>query len=302
MRPRGSALEMTSPAPGVGDFSVGPYSAVARCSVKAGADPSAGHKLLDLDPGTFVQIVEVVAFSSRVRGRLARGGWISLSDDERPTMRWVERLVLPARFRIDAVVHVKETKDLTSAHKGDIPKLTEVDVLEVAVVSEQQRVRARVAAPVAGWFSFQSTDTGQCWATHLFDPGPGGVRRYLVDSGKVATGREGVTYRLSRDLEDRDRSEIRLARYGTVVSGIPDGDAEWLQVGDRHLPFRIKGRPVLLEISSGDGSPESRCSPPPNVSVTVTRCSETWSPADAEDLDSTAMDLDSIRSVPTTGD
>lgn len=282
------------------EFEIGPYSAVTRCSVKAGADPSAGHKLMELDPGTFIQIVEVVDYDSRVRGRLARGGWISLSDAERPRLRWVERLVLPARFRIDVVVHVKETKDLTSAHRGDIAKLTEVDVLEVAVVAEQQRVRARVAAPVAGWFSFQSTDTGQCWATHLFDSGPDGLRHYLVDSGRASTGREGVTYRLSRDLEDRDRSEGRLARYGTVVSGTPDRDVEWLRVGDRHLPFRIKGMPVLLEVGSGDGAAESRHGPPPSMTVRSKDQPENQ-PPDVDDLDSTAGPS-RITPLPTTGD
>lgn len=232
-------------------YEVGAYNIVSMCHVKSEANPTVGDKIRTLKRGFLVLILEILKVGSRARGRLADGGWITLSDDDRPELHWVERFPLPSMYRIDFVVHVKETQDLASAHKGDIPAGTEVNVLEVAAVSEQERIRARITAPVPGWFSIQSIDSIHCWATRIVKRTLGDVRRYCVDSAEVITSQEGVAYRCSPNIKDRNRSEGgKFARYGSIVSGIRY-DPEWLQVGDQYLPFYIRGALVLIELCPG---------------------------------------------------
>merc|ERR1712232_1277923 len=68
-----------------------------KVSVKA-SDHLSGDKLRDLALGTYVQVVEtkVVQQASRVRGRLADGGWISLVNLENGKKPWASPVELGA--------------------------------------------------------------------------------------------------------------------------------------------------------------------------------------------------------------
>lgn len=68
-------------------------------------------------------------------------------------------------------------------------------------------------------------------------------RTYLVDNSQLQSKRDGLTYRRSKNLDDKDPEAF--ARYGSRVSGVDEGDG-WLRVGEHlYLPFQVKGAPVL---------------------------------------------------------
>mmetsp|Transcript_44699 Transcript_44699/g.127564 ORF Transcript_44699/g.127564 Transcript_44699/m.127564 type:complete len:696 (+) Transcript_44699:121-2208(+) len=68
---------------------------------------------------------------------------------------------------------------------------------------------------------------------------------YLVDNGKLRAETQGLRYRFSKHLDNRDRSTVLY--WGSVVSGIDEGDG-WVQIGDRFVPTHVNGVEVLTEV------------------------------------------------------
>ncbi|CAK0874444.1 unnamed protein product [Prorocentrum cordatum] len=69
------------------------------------------------------------------------------------------------------------------------------------------------------------------------------ARRFQVDNGQLRARARGLKFRLSKSLEDADREAPTLL-WGAIVAGTDEGDG-WLKVGDRFLPMRVHGKPVL---------------------------------------------------------
>eukprot|EP00929_Paragymnodinium_shiwhaense_P084125 TRINITY_DN44969_c0_g1_i1.p1 TRINITY_DN44969_c0_g1~~TRINITY_DN44969_c0_g1_i1.p1 ORF type:complete len:369 (+),score=95.93 TRINITY_DN44969_c0_g1_i1:253-1359(+) len=81
---------------------------------------------------------------------------------------------------------------------------------------------------------------------------PAQERTYLVDNSMLHSAREGLMYRRSKALDDKDGEE-HFARYGSRVVGLDEGDG-WLRVGERYLPFQVKGVPVLQAVAPQAGA------------------------------------------------
>lgn len=75
---------------------------------------------------------------------------------------------------------------------------------------------------------------------------PETLEQYMVDNSQLRADAPGLEYRLSKKLEDRAGKDV-YERWGIVVAGI-NYDDEWLKVGDRYLPFKIKGIPVVCKV------------------------------------------------------
>mmetsp|Transcript_44206 Transcript_44206/g.140821 ORF Transcript_44206/g.140821 Transcript_44206/m.140821 type:complete len:180 (+) Transcript_44206:165-704(+) len=65
---------------------------------------------------------------------------------------------------------------------------------------------------------------------------------YFVDNSLLQAQTNGVGYRFTKSLKDRDLSAV--AHWGTTVKGTDDGDG-WVQVGDCFLPTTLQGTPVV---------------------------------------------------------
>merc|ERR1712070_636679 len=71
------------------------------------------------------------------------------------------------------------------------------------------------------------------------------MKEYLVDNSLLQAETAGVTYRLSRNLDDRDMSATTgCVPWGSKITGFNVGDG-WFQVGDRYLPTHIGGMSIL---------------------------------------------------------
>lgn len=68
-------------------------------------------------------------------------------------------------------------------------------------------------------------------------------REFIVDNSELKASTNGLAYRLSPLLDDKDG--IESAPWGTIVKGILEGDS-WLLVGERYLPMKVKGVSVLI--------------------------------------------------------
>jgi len=93
-----------------------------------------------------------------------------------------------------------------------------------------------------------------------FDPKSGGgetalgeERTYMADNSLLKAESDGIGYRFSKQLEDRDPSSTLL--WGTTVKGVDQGDG-WLKVHDRYLPMILNTSPVL--IPHADSKPEEK--------------------------------------------
>jgi len=67
-------------------------------------------------------------------------------------------------------------------------------------------------------------------------------RAYLVDNSQLQAESPGLGYRCSKRMEDKD--DTAFVPWGSTVRGIDQGDG-WLGVGNRYLPMRVLGLPVL---------------------------------------------------------
>ena len=80
--------------------------------------------------------------------------------------------------------------------------------------------------------------------------GPEEFEYALVSSGLSASA-SGVTYRYSKDLDDKDEGEGKdsWAAWGPLLAGRETGE-EWLTVGDRFLPMVVQGVKVFRRCAS----------------------------------------------------
>lgn len=67
---------------------------------------------------------------------------------------------------------------------------------------------------------------------------------YLVDNSVLRAPTEGINFRNSPVMADKDAENI--AKWGGLVYGTPyQEDTNWLEVGDRYLPFKVNGIQIL---------------------------------------------------------
>jgi len=78
----------------------------------------------------------------------------------------------------------------------------------------------------------------------------GALKEYYVDNRKLSFRTPGLGFRRSKDLNDKDPSN--LANWGSLVRGVNEGDG-WLKVmksgAVRYLPFQTDGITVLTAVS-----------------------------------------------------
>jgi len=72
---------------------------------------------------------------------------------------------------------------------------------------------------------------------------PDGIA-FLVDNALLGSPANGVTYRRTPDLNDKDMTK-KAAKFSSIVRGIPQ-DENWVKVGELYLPTRINGKRVLV--------------------------------------------------------
>lgn len=77
----------------------------------------------------------------------------------------------PGLYQLLHFAHVKETKSRESKDVARVEVDDIVQVVEIVMVEEEDRLRGRIAEP-AGWISLVNTCTGDRWATPLGDSQP----------------------------------------------------------------------------------------------------------------------------------
>lgn len=72
---------------------------------------------------------------------------------------------------------------------------------------------------------------------------------YKVDNTELGAHTKGLSYRFSKDLQDKKRGRLAatdLALWGSILHGIDSHDG-WVQVGERYLPVFLNGVRVVVE-------------------------------------------------------
>mmetsp|Transcript_29963 Transcript_29963/g.90197 ORF Transcript_29963/g.90197 Transcript_29963/m.90197 type:complete len:209 (-) Transcript_29963:102-728(-) len=69
-----------------------------------------------------------------------------------------------------------------------------------------------------------------------------GAVAYLVDNSQLKASTNGVGFRFSKRIMDRDLNNV--AHWNSVIQGVEAGD-DWVQVGDCFLPQKLNGVQVL---------------------------------------------------------
>uniref|UniRef100_A0A7S0A867 RNase NYN domain-containing protein n=1 Tax=Pyrodinium bahamense TaxID=73915 RepID=A0A7S0A867_9DINO len=99
-------------------------------------------------------------------------------------------------------------------------------------MGEGVATKPKVTGPVPKWGKLGKPPTAR--------------KEYLVDNRKLMARTQGLGFRLSKNIDDKDRTSV--APWGSTVSGMDEGDG-WLRVttprGDRFLPFTTNGVRVL---------------------------------------------------------
>jgi len=99
-------------------------------------------------------------------------------------------------------------------------------------------------APVVTSMPALSKDPGTLalgWQTQVHGSDEGDL--YLVDNSDLQANTKGLGFRLSKSMADKDGEN--LARWGSFVRGVEENEDGWLKVGNRYLPFQLKGKVVL---------------------------------------------------------
>jgi len=82
------------------------------------------------------------------------------------------------------------------------------------------------------------------------------MRRYLADNAQLQAETDGIVYRRSKQLDDRDTNATTAhPHWGDLVAGADEGDG-WLRVADRYLPMEVDGIKVLAPILAVGNEPE----------------------------------------------
>ena len=68
---------------------------------------------------------------------------------------------------------------------------------------------------------------------------------YWIDNSCLNSQTDGILFRFSKDLLDFD--EEHLAEWGSIVTGIDEGDG-WPHVDERYLLLHIRGVQVLTHV------------------------------------------------------
>lgn len=79
---------------------------------------------------------------------------------------------------------------------------------------------------------------------------------YYVDNGELQTSAKGLRFRLTPNEDDVSPQDS--VPFGTQVQGIPVGE-NWIRVGQKFLPMRLKGSTVLSSCSAKPVGSTSRC-------------------------------------------
>lgn len=80
---------------------------------------------------------------------------------------------------------------------------------------------------------------------HPLDP-PGSCEKlFLVYNAELAARTNGLGYRVNKFKKHKD-TRVPGPRWGTTIRGVDQGDG-WVRVGDRYLPVKLHGQPVLHE-------------------------------------------------------
>lgn len=142
---------------------------------------SKSAKVSELKHGTVLEVVEIVSVQGEdcIRGRvIANGdaqtghaspaGWISLHNTI-DTFQWATRVDVshadgPGTYVIveDGTV-VTEGSSIESTEVAELAHGTQVEVVEVHILDDEERIRARIISP-EGWISVLDTDDGFRWA------------------------------------------------------------------------------------------------------------------------------------------
>jgi len=105
---------------------------------------------------------------------------------------------------------------------------------------------ARFTDPEVGHFPSLASRTIKlglrtCSPSTAPEAGAGAVA-YLVDNSQLKASTNGVGFRFSKRIMDRDLNNV--AHWNSVIQGVEAGD-DWVQVGDCFLPQKLNGVQVL---------------------------------------------------------
>jgi len=84
-----------------------------------------------------------------------------------------------------------------------------------------------------------------------------GCGYYVLDNKYAQSDSRGLSYRRSKDLEEKIDSQTDGALWGSIVLGCDEGDG-WLKVGHKYLPMIINGMPVILPTPSNAAEDDSQ--------------------------------------------
>lgn len=224
-------------------------------------------EIAELNHGTVVHVVEVVVVpdEKRIRGRVVPrpgtntsvlAGWISLHDTD-DGFRWANK-VEPCRSDEPGVYMIIEdgtviTGGLSteSAEVAELDHGAVIEVVEVAVVPEEHRVRGRIDSAVssdkgparpAGWISLHDTSDDFRWATKVDASHVDGPGTYvIVEDETVVTVDSSLESTEVAELAHGTRVEVTEVRIMGDEQRIrahllsPEG---WISVLDTADGFR----------------------------------------------------------------
>jgi len=195
-------------------------------------------EIAELDHGTMVHVAEVVVVpdEKRIRGRVVPrpgtktavlAGWISLHDTD-DGFRWANK-VEPCRpdepgvcLIIEDGTIITEGLSTDSAEIAELDHGAIVEIMEVAVVPEEHRIRGRIdsagssdkgRARPGGWISLHDTSDDFRWATkvdtsHVDRPGTCAI----VEDETVATVESSLERSEVAELAHGTRAEVSEVR------------------------------------------------------------------------------------------
>ena len=166
---------------------LGAYMCIVE-GVSVSADPSGDSTLQNIvDMGTYLNVVQIrreTPQSERVKGRLAKGGWISLTNTSNAPLtqcngHWSRTpgyWAMPMPLGVYKILISIDTKAVTEGAERSTPRskaasgveLEEgryLEVVETKYLDQEERVRGRLIG--GGWVTLVNTCIDQYWASPM---------------------------------------------------------------------------------------------------------------------------------------
>lgn len=189
----------------------------------------------------------VAPWGSTVWGVDEGDGWLSVGDRFLPMTYMHARILVPAE---EALIAEAPTVLEIGDFDGDVRNAF------LRVGAEQPLVSLRTQVPAPLISRRESRPAAELEAGLELCRDPRMPERFLCDNSALQAHADGIAYRFSKDMQDRDLASP-LTPWGSSVEGVDEGDG-WVKVGYRYLPIAVNGATVLVrQESAGSAVPSA---------------------------------------------